>query len=143
MNKLFALFFAFGALMCALTVVLLVFPGTDLDSLWRLNPAAHSGFQFLGKAAVWLMFVLGIGCALTAIGIWGNSLWGMRLALVILSLNIIGDLFNALVRHDLRTLIGLPIGGAMIVYFLREMRKPAISIFQLGHSPRIERILFK
>jgi hypothetical protein len=44
---------------------------------------------------------------------------GRWLALIILSLNIIGDLFNALVRHDYRALIGLPIGGAMIFYLAR------------------------
>jgi hypothetical protein len=143
MNKFFAVFFAFGAAMCALTIVLLLFPGTSLDSLWRLNPDAHSAFQSLGKAAVWLMFVVGAGCALAATGMWRGSLWGMRLAVVILSVNILGDLLNALVRHDLRTLIGLPIGGAMIVYLIRNRKKPAISSLQLGHSPRIERILFK
>jgi len=37
MLKLLAAFFAFGAAMCALTIVLLLFPGTELDSLWRLN----------------------------------------------------------------------------------------------------------
>ena len=45
MNKFFAVFFAFGATMCALTIVLLLFPGTSLDSLWRLNPDAHSAFN--------------------------------------------------------------------------------------------------
>lgn len=51
----------------------------------------------------------------------------MRLALAILSVNILGDLFNALMRHDLRTLIGLPIGGAMIAYLICSRKKPAIS----------------
>ena len=37
-----AAFFAFGATMCVLTIVLLLFPGTFLDSLWRLNPGAHT-----------------------------------------------------------------------------------------------------
>jgi hypothetical protein len=47
---------------------------------------------------------------------------GIRLALVILSLNIIGDLFNALMRHDFRSLVGLPIGGAMILYLVRHQK---------------------
>jgi Holliday junction resolvasome RuvABC DNA-binding subunit len=58
---------------------------------------------------------------------WRGSRWGMRLALAILSVNILGDLFNALMRHDLRTLIGLPIGGAMIAYLICSRKKPAIS----------------
>jgi hypothetical protein len=31
----------------------------------------------------------------------------------------VGDLTNALLRHDLRTLIGVPIAGAMMVYLYR------------------------
>jgi uncharacterized membrane protein (DUF2068 family) len=119
MIKLFALFFAFGASMCALTIVLLLFPGTVLDSLWRLNPAARVAFHSLGLAAVLVMLVVGIGCAFAAKGLWQGSLWGVRIAFMILSVNLIGDLFNAAVRHDYRSLIGLPIGGAMIFYLAR------------------------
>lgn len=119
MIKLLALFFAFGTTTCALTIVLLLFPGTTLDSLWHLNPDAHLAFQSIGRWSVLLMAMVGIGCALAAIGLWIRALWGIRLALTILSLNIMGDLFNALVRHDYRALIGLPIGGAMIFYLAR------------------------
>jgi hypothetical protein len=122
MNKVFALFFAFGAAMCALTITLLLVPGTPLDSLWRLNPETRPAFQSLGKVAVLLMFVVGVACAFAATGMWRGSWWGTRLAVIILSINILGDLFNALVRHDLRTLIGLPIGGAMILYLIKARR---------------------
>ena len=33
-------------------------------------------------------------------------------------MNVIGDATTAFVRGDLRTLIGLPIGGALIAYLL-------------------------
>ena len=123
MIKLFAGFFAFGATMCTLTIVLLLLPGTALDSLWRLNPEAHLAFQSVGKWAVLLMFVVGTGCVFAAVGLWRKSLWGIWLALTILSLNIVGDLFNALVRHDYRALIGLPVGGAMIFYLARYKKR--------------------
>jgi len=48
--------------------------------------------------------------------------WGVSLALGILAVNLVGDLLNAFLRHDLRTLIGLPIGGAMIAYLLMRGR---------------------
>ena len=105
--------------MCALTIVLLIFPGSPLNSLWTLNPDARVAFQSLGKAAIWLMLVVGAGCAFAAIGLWRRSLWGIRIALVILSLNIFGDLLNAVIRHDYHALIGLPVGGAMIFYLAR------------------------
>jgi hypothetical protein len=116
----FAAFFAFGAIMCGLTIVLLLFPGTALDSAWRLNPSARLAFQSLGNWSMALMVIVGMACAAAAIGLWQGSLWGLRTALVILSLNIIGDMTDALVRHDYRALIGLPIGGAMIFYLARS-----------------------
>jgi len=119
MIKWLAAFFAFGATMCTLTILLLLVPGTALDSLWRFNPEARLAFQSFGMAAILLMFVVGAGCAFAAVGLWRSSVWGIRSAVIILSLNIAGDLFNALVRHDYRALIGLPIGGAMIFYLAR------------------------
>jgi hypothetical protein len=102
--------------MCALTVILLCFPGTPLDFLWHLNPAAQSALSPLEGIAILLMCLVGAGCAITAIGLWRGATWGVLLAIVILSLNLIGDLLNATVRGDYRALIGLPIGGAMIAY---------------------------
>lgn len=127
MLKFFAAFFAFGAIMCGLTVFLLLFPGTTLDSLWRINPAAHAAFQANGEGAILLMLAVGFACFLAAVGLWRKTIWGVRLALTILSLNIIGDLFNALVRHDYRALIGLPVGGAMIFYLARYRKTDSSS----------------
>jgi hypothetical protein len=115
----FAAFFAFGATMCFLTIVLLVFPGTKLDLLWNLNPEARVAFQSFGSWSVLLMLAVGTGCALTAIGMWRGTLWGIRLGLAILIANIIGDLTNVIIGHDYRSLIGLPIAGAMIFYLVR------------------------
>jgi hypothetical protein len=106
--------------MCLLTIVLLVFPGTKLDSLWSLNPEARGAFQSLGSWSILLMLAVGIGCALTAIGLWRRTLWGIRLGLAILVVNILGDLINVITRHDYRSLIGLPIAGAMIFYLARS-----------------------
>ena len=108
--------------MCALTVFLLLFPGTALDLLWRLNPEARLAFQSLGKSPALLMVVVGAGCAFAAVGLWRGALWGTRIALAIVSINIAGDLFNALVRRDYRSLIGLPIGGAIILYLARSRK---------------------
>jgi hypothetical protein len=116
----FAAFFAFGAMMCALTLVLLLFPGSALDSLWRLNPAARLAFQSLGTWSFVLMLMVGTACLFAAIGLWRGSLWGTRLALTILSVNIVGDLINAFLRRDYRALIGLPVGAAMIFYLVRS-----------------------
>jgi hypothetical protein len=117
--KLLAIFFAFGACMCALTIWLLLFPGTALDSLWRLNPEAHAAFQRIGGLLILLMVIVGVACALAAIGLARNAKWGRWLGILILAANLVGDLTNAFVRHDLRTLIGVPIAGAMIFYLAK------------------------
>ena len=114
-------FFAFGATACAATVAALLTPGGTLDIVWRLNPEAHLGFQKVGTAlSVLLMFVVGIACARAAVGLARHKEWGRRLAIGILAVNLIGDCVGALVRHDPRTLIGLPIGGAMIAYLWKR-----------------------
>jgi hypothetical protein len=116
----FAAFFAFGAMMCALTLALLLFPGSALDSLWRINPEARVAFQSFGSWSFLLMLTVGIACLFAAIGLWRGPFWGTRLALTILSVNITGDLANALLGHDYRALIGLPVGAAMILYLVRS-----------------------
>jgi len=113
-------FFAFGATMCLLTIVLLIFPGTKLDSLWNLNPDAHVAFQSLGSWSILLMLAVGTGCALAAIGLWRGALWGVRLGLAILLVNVIGDLMNVVMHHDFGSLVGVPIAGAMIFYLARS-----------------------
>ena len=115
-----ASFFAFGCCMCAVTIVLLVFPGTALDAIWRLNPDGHAGFQTIGNWSVAIMLAVGAACGFAAIGLWRGARWGTRLALVILVLNMIGDLVNSVWRGDYRALIGLPIAAAIIVYLLRS-----------------------
>jgi hypothetical protein len=120
--KLLAIFFAFGAAICLITIIALLFPGGALEPIWRLNPEAHTAFQKIGRLSILLMAAVGSACVLASIGLAKRAQWGHRLALGILSVNLVGDSLNALVRHDLRTLIGLPIGGAMIAYLLMRGR---------------------
>ncbi|PYQ57159.1 MAG: hypothetical protein DMF53_23425 [Acidobacteria bacterium] len=120
-------FFVFGAVMSGLTCILLLFPGSALDAVWRLNPQAREGLRQMGPWAVVLMATVCAACALAARGLWLRAPWGRRLALAILTVNLIGDLGSAVVREDLRTLIGLPIGGALIVYLLRRYDAPTVN----------------
>jgi hypothetical protein len=115
---LLATFFAFGALMAGTTALALALPGGFLEPIWRLNPQARAGFLAMGAWAIPLMIVVAAGCAMSAVGLARSTWWGHRLALALLAVNLLGDAGNALVRGDLRTLIGLPIGGAMIAYLL-------------------------
>ncbi len=117
-----ALFFAFGTIMSGLAALMLLFPGSALGPLWRLNPRAREGFVAMGSWAVLLMAVVCLACGSAAFGLLRRKRWGYRTALIILSVNLAGDTTNAVAAHDWRTLIGLPIGGFMIAYLLRERR---------------------
>jgi hypothetical protein len=115
-----AAFFAFGASMCALTIALLLFPGTVFDPLWRLNPDAHATFETIGRWSIAIMLIVGAACCSAAIGLWCGALWGTRVALIILAVNMVGDLLNTVFRHDYRALVGLPVAAAMIFYLVRK-----------------------
>ena len=124
--KVLVAFFAFGATACAITIAALIFPGGWIELVWRLNPEARIGFQRMGAAlSVLLMTVVGMAGAGVAFGLAKCRPWGRQLAIGIVTVNLLGDSLNALVRHDWRTLIGLPIGGAMIAYLLKGRRMKA------------------
>ena len=114
--KLLIVFFCFGAAMCLLTIAGLLFPGSLMEPMWRLNPAARAGLEKMGNFSFLLMAVVGFACGLTALGLARRASWARHLAIGVLCVNLVGDLANALLRHDLRTLIGLPIAGILIVY---------------------------
>ena len=116
---LLAIFFGAGALICLVTMLALAFPGGILEPIWRLRPDARFEFQKFGNWSVLLMATVGIACGLASFGLARRAEWGRRLAIGILAVNLIGDSLNAFLRHDPRTLIGLPIGGIMIWYLLR------------------------
>jgi len=114
---LLIIFFAAGALICLVTMLALAFPGSFLESIWQLKPEAPVQFLEIGRGtSIALMAVVGVACGSAAIGLARNAEWGRRLAIAVLAVNLIGDSLNALLRHDPKTLIGLPIGGLMIWY---------------------------
>jgi hypothetical protein len=119
-NTFLVCFLAFGAAMCTLTVLLLVFPGTRADLVWSVNPEARRAFRTMGWLAFPLMTAVGAACAAAAFGLARQREWGRRLAILILSINLVGDVAGAILRHDPRTLIGIPIGGAMILFLVRQ-----------------------
>jgi hypothetical protein len=85
-----------------------------------VKPSAQTDLRALGAVAVPLMLLVSIACAGAAVGLWRGRRWGYRLAIGVLGINLIGDVTNAVLRHDWRTLIGVPIGGAMIMYLTRR-----------------------
>jgi uncharacterized membrane protein (DUF2068 family) len=113
-----SLFFALGTIPSSFTALALAFPGAWADAIWRLKPEAQTDFARLGWWAIPLMLLVALACAVGAVGIWRRRPWGRRLAVGLLTINLLADVMNGIVRGDWRTLIGLPIGGAMIAYLL-------------------------
>lgn len=122
-TTLLGIFFAAGALICLVTMLALAFPGGFLEPIWRLKPGARVEFQQIGNWSVALMAVVGTACGLAAVGLAKNAEWGRRLAIGVLTVNLVGDTLNALLRHDPITVIGLPIGGLMILYLIKEKHR--------------------
>ena len=104
--------------MAGTTCLALLFPSSEWEVMWRLNPEALPAFQAMGSWAILLMFSVATACAMAATGLWIRARWGHRLAIAILLVNMVGDIGNVIVRDDLRTLIGIPIAAAMIGYLL-------------------------
>jgi len=120
---LLIIFFATGAIVCLITILALAFPGSFLEPIWQLKPDAHVQFLEIGRSlSIALMIMVGAACGLSAIGLAQSAEWGRRLAIGVLCVNLIGDSLNAYLRHDLKTLIGVPVGGLMIWYLLRFRR---------------------
>ena len=111
-------FFALGGIIASVTAIALLLPGTAWEPMWRLNPQAQPAFRAMGRWAITLMVVVATACMLTAFGLWVRARWGHRLALVLLAINLVGDVSNAVARGDRRILIGLPVAGALIAYLL-------------------------
>ena len=106
--------------MASLAALMLLFPNGAQAELWRLNPEARVALTSMGPLGVALMVVVALACALSAVGLSKLAPWGRFLAIGVLTINLFGDLSSALIRQDPRTLIGLPIGGAMIFYLFSK-----------------------
>ena len=116
---LLSIVFGAGALICIVVMLALAFPGSFFEMVWRVRPDVQIGFQEFGEWSVVLMAAVGAACGLAAFGLARGAEWGRRLALGVLTVNLVGDMFNAAFHHDLSTLIGLPIGGLIIWYLIR------------------------
>jgi uncharacterized membrane protein (DUF2068 family) len=113
-------FFSFGAMVSGLTLLMLLSPGSWADPIWRLKPSAQAVFRAMGALGPLLMLLVSAACAAAAIGLWRSRRWGYWLAVGVLGTNLLGDLVNGVWRHDWKTLIGVPIAGAMLIYLARS-----------------------
>jgi hypothetical protein len=89
--SLTSLFFVFGVLASGASFLMLLFPGTPLDVLWRLNPSAHAGLVGMGWQGRYVMFMVCVSCAFAAVGLWRCKRWGLWVAIYLLAGNFVGN----------------------------------------------------
>ncbi|MCI0415271.1 hypothetical protein L0222_21065 [bacterium] len=110
-----SIFFGAGALISFTAVLALLFPESFLQSMWRLNPRARLAFDSMGTWAVILLESVSAACAFAAVGLWSGKLWGYRLAIALLAVNLIGDIYSTASGTEPRAAIGIPIVVAILL----------------------------
>ncbi len=124
-----AAFLWIAALISLVVGVALLFPGTFLDRMWVYNRPAHAAFQTLGRTAGAGFLALGMVVGVTAGGLSAGRRWAWWSAILIFSLNGLGDLFGLITTRDLlRSGSGLAI--AMIFLAVLLHRKVRTSFHQ-------------
>ena len=118
-------FLLFGALMACLAGTTLVWPGTALDRAWVLNPRAYRELAPFGNAAGILFLLLGAALGAAGLGWFKRRIWGWRLAVAIIAIQVLGDLVNVFLGRVVEGGIGVTIAGALLFYLLRAKVRAA------------------
>jgi len=118
-------FLFFAASMAGLAALTLLRPGTPLDHAWTLNPAAYAQLAPRGRmfGPMFLLLSLALTCA--GIGWFRHRLWGWRLAVAIIAIQVLGDVINCIRGDFVRGTAGVVIAGALLFYLLRPVVRTA------------------
>jgi hypothetical protein len=120
-----AIFLVFGATLATLAGITLLFPGSILDSIWRLNPEAGEQLHQLGRGIGIAFFGLGAAMVAAAIGWIKRRFWGWALAVTIIASQVLGDLVNVFRGEWLKGAVGVAIAGALFAYLIRPATRGA------------------
>lgn len=115
----FGVFLFVGAAMALFAAITLLWSGTAMDKAWELNPVAHRQLAAVGKPAGLLFIALGVALGLAALGWFKRRRWGWLLAVIIIAIQLAGDLGNAVLGQRLRGGFGAIIAGALLFYLIR------------------------
>lgn len=120
-----SVFFVAATLITLVAAISLAFPNGFLEPIWRLNPRGRADLGAIGMWAVLLFSFVGTACAVAAFGLWRGRWSGYYTAIIILAINLLGDLFNVISGTEPRAIIGIPIAILIIVYLSR----PGVRLF--------------
>jgi len=113
------IFLIFATVMAATVGLALLFPGHLLDAMWRLNPEARTAFEGMGRLSSVLLFVVGAVAAGAAVGILRRRKLGWWLAVVLFSVNAVGDAVSVIQGRIWQGLFGVLISALFLAYLLR------------------------
>jgi len=114
-------FLFFGAAMASIAGTTLTWPGTFLDRLWVLNPTAHKQLATFAKPAGTLFLLLAAVLAMAGTGWFKHRLWGWRLAVAVIAIQVLGDLINFFKGDYLRGGVGFSVATGLLFYLLRPV----------------------
>ena len=114
--------------MATLAGITLLFPGSFLDPIWRLNPEAGEQLRQLGRGIGIAFLGLGAAMVAAAIGWIRRRFWGWALAVIIIASQVLGDLVNALRGEFWKGAVGVVIAGALLIYLLRSNVRSAFAV---------------
>ena len=119
-----SLFFCAATVITLVAAVSLLFPNGVLAPIWKLNPRGHAGLGSIGIWAVLLFAVVGLACAVAAVGLWRGARYGYATAITVLTINSLGDLFNVISGTEPKAIIGIPIVILILAYmFTAKVRR--------------------
>lgn len=121
------IFLFFSAIMASLAAFTLLWPGTALDRLWKLNPTAYQQLAPRGCLIGILFLLLGMALAAAGIGWFRRRLWGWRLAIIIIGTQVLGDIVNCVRGDLLGGGTGIVIAGALLLILLRPKTRATFS----------------
>jgi len=111
--------------------IALALPGSPVDALWRLNPAAHAHFAALRPFSSPGLFAVGIATALIARGLLCRRRWAWWCAIALFVINAAGDAVNYALTRDLwRSGTGVVIAAG----FLAVLVQPNMRAHFAPHS---------
>jgi len=121
------IFLFFGAVMASLAAATLLRRGTALDRVWVFNPTAYMQLAPLGRAVGILFLLLGVALITAGIGWFRRRLWGWRLAVAIISTQVLGDVVNCVRGDWLHGGTGVIIAGALLLFLLQPRTRAAFA----------------
>ena len=113
-----SIFFLAGAIISLTASVSLLFPGSFIEPIWRVNPRAHKHLSEFGSWAAALLLGVSICCGVAAIGLWRRKPWGHKVAVGLIAINLVADVANAVTGTEPRAIVGIPIAAAILIYLL-------------------------